>query len=146
LALPSGRYCDTLEKTEGDAMKIFYAIIGTFFLVVPCIAEEPATFSDRDLEKYKAAPMFEEDRSFKEKQEILGRENEKIISDIDEREAKRKAEKKAQQDLEERENAKKTEEDKDNVNQDRVLQDGGGYIVPIIPRPRPQPQPRPRLY
>ena len=93
-------------------MKIFYAIIGFFFLVAPSIAEEPVTYSDKDLEKYKPDPMFEEDRSFKENQENLGRENEKIISDIDEREAKRKAENKAQQDLEEK--AKKTEEDKAN--------------------------------
>jgi Sec-independent protein translocase protein TatA len=80
--------------------------------------------------------------SLKEYQGTLRRENEKIISDRDEREAKRKADEiKAQQDLEEREKTEKTEEDNGNIIRDSVIQDGGSVIAP-----RPRLRPRPQLY
>ena len=123
-------------------MKIFYTLIGFFFLVAPCIAEEPVTFSDEDLNKYKSNPMFEEDRSFKEHQENLGRENDRIMRDIDERDAKRDADKKAQQDLEEREKAKAEE---DNAAKDSSYEDDGNTVIWPWPRARPVQRPVQRL-
>lgn len=119
-------------------MKIFYALIWFFFLVAPCMAEEPVTFSDEDLSKYKSNPMFEEDRSFKEHQENLDKESDTIMRDIDERNAKRTADKKAQQELDEREKAKA---EADNAAKDSAYDDDGDTV--ILPWPRLIPAQRP---
>ncbi len=119
-------------------MKIFHALIGFFFLAAPCMAEEPVSFSDEDLNKYKSNPMFEEDRSFKEHQEDLNKESDRIMRDIDERDAKRAADKKAQQELEEREKAKAEE---DNAAKDGGYEDDGNAVIWPWPRSRPVQRP-----
>jgi hypothetical protein len=111
-------------------MKVLYSTVLIFLLGI-CFAEEPKVYTDDDLGKYKKEPMFQEDPSYKAKQDEYRRYNQQ-------KEAEEKAEAERLNIEKEKANQKRLQEqvDKPAETQVQVEDDSSGiYVVPKSPRP-----------